>query len=593
MPISTVLPQLPFIALGRDISEIPGDEQTWKLSREWFRTCLENHKECGLGQNPSYYPPRLLHLVHSKQSESCLRLIDTATEKPTARYVTLSHCWGRKTPVCTTSKNLKSHGQGIKLTDLPPLFQDFITVAKMLDIGYVWIDSLCILQNVKADWARHAESMDKIYEHALFTVAAVSSADSSEHFLGAKVPNSERSDYRSMSFDVEQPTGQKSTLRVRQCSATLYPGFIMGPLEERAWTWQERELSPRTINFTREEMRWVCKASQECECARRDRSSPQGKELEPSQAKLSHDWKWEVVSPYSKRAVRFPSDRLPALSGYASRFQARVKSEYMAGSWSFQFPSNLSWYIYGRCDCDCDPAPEYRSPLDNNIPSWSWASVTGGVFWGESDDTFASSFEVIPIHSLVELIDVKCNPSTANTYGEVEKGGYIEVKGKVVEARLVADSRGCAGVYREGHKPQVVHPDCYIVPDQYEKTSSLIGRVKHLMSASSSVDKDQLLRRAMPHERADRDRLTTFSGTVTCLLLYWAETGDKKQSRVLILGRPTQSEGMYQRLGIGGMNTSYENRKHWRRRDGWDDLEEWTDWEAWFADGETRTLRIG
>ncbi|KAF2635540.1 heterokaryon incompatibility, partial [Massarina eburnea CBS 473.64] len=63
------------------------------------------------------------------------------------------------------------------VTDLLETFQDAIMTYRVLGIRYLWIDSLCILQDDPVDWQAHVTIMDAIYEHAHITFAARASED--------------------------------------------------------------------------------------------------------------------------------------------------------------------------------------------------------------------------------------------------------------------------------------------------------------------------------------------------------------------------------------------------------------------------------
>jgi hypothetical protein len=68
---------------------------------------------------------------------------------------------------------------GILISELPKTFRDAIDITRSLELRYLWIDSLCILQDSESDWATHVEVMASIYENAHITLAAGAS-DSDE-----------------------------------------------------------------------------------------------------------------------------------------------------------------------------------------------------------------------------------------------------------------------------------------------------------------------------------------------------------------------------------------------------------------------------
>jgi hypothetical protein len=76
----------------------------------------------------------------------------------------------------TTQTSLESHQARIAYHDLPLTFRDFIDIARRLDVRYVWIDSLCILQDSKEDWESEAVQMGDVYSKSYLTIAASGSA---------------------------------------------------------------------------------------------------------------------------------------------------------------------------------------------------------------------------------------------------------------------------------------------------------------------------------------------------------------------------------------------------------------------------------
>ena len=85
------------------------------------------------------------------------------TEQELAHYTTLSHCWGKKHIVTTTKATLEQRKLEVPWLLLSRTFQDAITITRELGIRYIWIDSLCIIQDDKEDWERVSAKMAEIY----------------------------------------------------------------------------------------------------------------------------------------------------------------------------------------------------------------------------------------------------------------------------------------------------------------------------------------------------------------------------------------------------------------------------------------------
>jgi hypothetical protein len=66
---------------------------------------------------------------------------------------------------------------GILIDDLPQTFRDAVDVTRRLKVPYLWIDSLCIIQNTIEDWNKEALQMSAVYQHAICNVAATGALD--------------------------------------------------------------------------------------------------------------------------------------------------------------------------------------------------------------------------------------------------------------------------------------------------------------------------------------------------------------------------------------------------------------------------------
>ena len=99
------------------------------------------------------------------------------TQRELAHYTTLSHCWGKKRIVTTTKATLGQRKLEVQWPRLSRTFQDAINITRALGIRYIWIDSLCIIQDDKEDWERESAKMAEIYSCSYLNLAATGSAD--------------------------------------------------------------------------------------------------------------------------------------------------------------------------------------------------------------------------------------------------------------------------------------------------------------------------------------------------------------------------------------------------------------------------------
>ncbi|TVY15628.1 hypothetical protein LARI1_G006275 [Lachnellula arida] len=148
---------------------------------DWIRDCCENHEDCCNDPSASsiYLPSRILD-IQSRKEVFLVETRDLAASANGPRYATLSHCWGKTILIRTTKKTFRQRKEGMKWETLPPTFRDAISLARALGIQFLWIDSLCIIQDDKRDWEREAACMAKIYSNSYINIAATGASDSLE-----------------------------------------------------------------------------------------------------------------------------------------------------------------------------------------------------------------------------------------------------------------------------------------------------------------------------------------------------------------------------------------------------------------------------
>ncbi|KAH7386838.1 hypothetical protein DE146DRAFT_665796 [Phaeosphaeria sp. MPI-PUGE-AT-0046c] len=365
--------------------------------------------------------------------------------------------------------------------------------------------------------------------------------------------------------------------------------YIRGPLEERAWACQESYCAVRLIRFTDTEVKWRCNTAAGCECHGGFNTQVE-KQLQIADDKDTIFEQWRQVSiEFAGRSLTYHSDRLPALAGIASRFHARLESNYIAGLWQTELPFNLKWYREELTNLPTD-TPLIPPAMNNGVPSWSWASNFGKCRWLWKNNLEGQETE-LEQHSLVDVVQIDCVPSAANAFGEVRSGSFIELHGRVVQVTMESDDFGRASVSRTGFKAQVVIMDSRTTPATDLDSEGQCGHMKRAATRASTelgngVD-------------ATMGASKRYLGTAFCLLLCSGTSQGKTQVCVLVLGETRVAGKLcYQRLGIGygrlrdWSGPLYHKRKKWSLWQGWENLEQWTDWEAWFADADTRTLRI-
>jgi hypothetical protein len=131
-------------------------------------------------------------------------------------------------------------------------FRDAVVFCRRVGVRYLWIDSLCILQDSRADWEAEAAVMGRVYGHALCMLAATCSADGAG---GCRVRHPAR--FRKMDVDLEGGD-QPARARVWADPAWCWAATLSG-MNEGARTLQERQLSARVLHFTEYTVLWECR----------------------------------------------------------------------------------------------------------------------------------------------------------------------------------------------------------------------------------------------------------------------------------------------------------------------------------------------
>ncbi|KAI8949113.1 heterokaryon incompatibility protein-domain-containing protein [Xylaria longipes] len=346
-------------------------EKSLAFVAEQIRICQQSHSCCQAGSG-TWYPTRLLQAV-TVNGRIELKVIETAGKTLPGPYITLSHCWGGHVPLQLTTRNKEEFKKSIPIGLLPILYIDAVHIAQRLDITYIWIDSLCIVQDSREDWRQESSMMGLVYQNGLFNIEAVSAPNCSHSMFTSRDPL--------QLFPHIVKAGTLDETRYVQWTENddeywATGGFIASEiLYSRGWVLQERLLALRSIMFTRKQIFYRCTEQLTSEIGglrhfplENRRGYSLYKNL--STAGLTEEncfelWR-RVVRAYCICALTVPGDKLVAIAGVARMFGKVRKSRYLAGLWEHTLLEDLLWYRAA------DPEPR---PQDFRAPTWSWASV--------------------------------------------------------------------------------------------------------------------------------------------------------------------------------------------------------------------------
>ncbi|KAI8934174.1 hypothetical protein NX059_008924 [Plenodomus lindquistii] len=338
-----------------------------------------------------------------------IRLIDT--QGRSFQYATLSHCWGSSSsPLKTTKANWQKLVANIPFDALPPLFQDAIVITRQLGLRYIWIDSLCIVQDSVRDWETESAKMGSIYQNSYVTISATNSINGSTRCLAQR--------RKPIKIPYKNSTNKEFYLRARKVldhhprrSPGSGPARLIGPLTSRAWALQEHVLSTRIVHYTETELLFECKTSH----------------------RFWQAWQ-RVVEQYSTRDLTVANDKLPALSGIASKIKNATHSDYLAGLWKGNLAQDMLWHT-SKSGTNGFALDTWRAP------SWSWASLDAAVAYTTFDDA-----EIDMFSPMIDLGAAAIVPSGLNTLGSLTSAS-ISVRGPTFPAALSADLSNGAWAY--------------------------------------------------------------------------------------------------------------------------------------------------
>lgn len=362
--------------------------------------------------------------------------------------------------------------------------------------------------------------MASIYQNSYVTISATNASDNSIRCLSDRP--------KPVKIMYENTQRKEFALRARMYSHhhpddNGNPAKPSGPLTSRAWALQEHALSTRVLHYTATELMFECRTSYRCECMPERKTRATTPALIPravASKNAAAVWTaWHrIVEQYSSRKLTMPGDKLPAISGIASKIRKATNSEYVAGLWKNNLAFDLLWQR-------ATPTPfdgELHALETWRAPSFSWSSLNAPVTYYTPDDEERETWM-----SNINLVACTAIPTGLNILGTVSDAS-LTLRGPANMAILSSRYVDHAWHYTliiKGTSVIQITQDCCLVKAEV---------------ASDAGQGLWTVRRALP-----KQPLSEFESDV--LYLSAARNGDLISG--IVLGLSERQPGAWERLG--------------------------------------------
>ncbi|WXC56409.1 hypothetical protein SNK03_002346 [Fusarium graminearum] len=448
----------------------PTSKSSFDRARSWIKACKESHTICSEAESASTskLPKRVVDIGPETNDGIHIFTHDDSKHQITEQYIALSHCWGKTQHLKSTKDTLEQWKKNIPFGRFAKTFQDAIIISRELGIRYIWIDSLCIVQDDTKDWEIEAAKMASIYNGAELVLSATGSVDGSGGCLFPREPyvtvsgtfpdgkpfevyGRKAAQHTAFGWNTDRNVAKGSS---NPLVGTIEPDILNHPLLTRAWCFQERLLATRILHYTKSEMIFDCLSSMDCECGALEKheddplvparriiktghkfitgtKSYRGTSLRPSKPlegevkefQEHHELWRDLIVQYSQKQITFRTDGLPAVAGLATEWSDKLTGRYLAGLWGKDLLNGLRWMPDEK---------DSEEELSYIAPSWSWLSVHRGVTWG------LESFEYDNYFVTVDFTRTACPLKGENKFGQVNCG-YLFLIGRAMSVTFTID----------------------------------------------------------------------------------------------------------------------------------------------------------
>ncbi|KAL6893394.1 hypothetical protein GGI43DRAFT_184051 [Trichoderma evansii] len=427
-------------------------------------------------------PNRLLHIDWYAQEIRLKHIPGGPQGKPGApeimEYATLSHCWSETDPDFPRllRHNMPDWSTGFSFDDLPQAIRDAAQVAYTNKIDYLWIESICVIQDDAVDIMLQKPHVGAYFRDSVITIVAASSASPNDSFLYPR-----RKDWITKQIEFTAPSGGTATIDLRRrysrqtspldaTDESSYKSQLKsfrrtGPIYRQGRCYQEALLGTRVISFTSAAITVNCRRHNQCTgdftsrykrnnvfrglvCNYEDPALYK-KYLAKYSGIITFDemlnickgredtalWLQAVMQYTARNMIVHPKDKLSGIAGLASLTSMAQKFQYFAGLWLANLHEGLLWEV--RLRPGQTHATRIMFPFKNQkAPTFSWASVDAGVYYTEPWKGL-----LVPDATIIQACSM---PKAHDPFGDVD-GGFIKLKGRLVKCEVSQTLSGPTG----------------------------------------------------------------------------------------------------------------------------------------------------
>ncbi|KAJ8059753.1 hypothetical protein OCU04_011393 [Sclerotinia nivalis] len=276
-------------------------------------------------------------------------------------------------------------------------------LARRLGIRYLWVDTLCIVQDDQQERSRQISLMGNIYNNSTLTIAAAAGKNPHAGLYGI----SPRAGRPIEKYRIKDPD-ESMFLTLSLCLPSLCQEVRKSKWYTRGWTYQEQCLSQRCIYFTTDEIFFQCPEVQWREGYDygeqlvpfqdlRIRTGPPwwSKRLRKDPDPTPYHYLWDVtmrqqaesyqraVREYTRRSLTSPHDVLHAFEGIFNRFNRQENASDLDIRRTQGIPVHLLlqailWFPSNSCQRRLCNDKQITGVVEQ-FSTWSWASWDGPI----------------------------------------------------------------------------------------------------------------------------------------------------------------------------------------------------------------------